>query len=50
VTPGDWRVERENEDGLTEVAIFSGPEARARAVLYAVRLYGDFEEVRYPAY
>lgn len=31
-TPGDWRVEREDDDGSIEVAIFSGPNARERAV------------------
>jgi hypothetical protein len=45
VKPGAWRVERDAEDAETEVAIFSGPDARERAILYAGRLYGDFEEV-----
>lgn len=36
-TPGDWRVEREDEDGSIEVAIFSGPNARERALRYADR-------------
>jgi len=34
--PGDWRV---------EVAIFVGPKARERAIRYADRQYGLFEEV-----
>jgi hypothetical protein len=45
VTPGDWRVERFDEDGACEVAIFSGTDAYQRAVLYADRLYGQFEEI-----
>jgi hypothetical protein len=43
-TPGDWRVEREDEDGSIEVAIFSGPNARQRALRYADHQYGDFVE------
>ena len=50
VTPGDWRVEREGEDGTIEVAIFSGPNARERAIRYADRQYGDFVERRYARY
>lgn len=50
VTPGHWRVERESEDGLNEVAIFSGPDACARTALYAERLYGDFGEIGHPPY
>jgi hypothetical protein len=34
VTPGDWCVEREDEDGGVEGAIFSGPNARQRDLLY----------------
>jgi len=49
-TPGDWRVEREDDDGSIEVAIFSGPNARERAIRYADRQYGDFAEVSYPPY
>ncbi len=35
--PGDWRVEAINRDGDGEVfvAIFSGPDAEARAAEYA---------------
>jgi hypothetical protein len=47
-TPGDWRVEREDEDGSIEVAIFSGPNARQRALRYADHQYGDFAEVSTP--
>jgi hypothetical protein len=35
LTPGDWRVEWEDEDGGVEVTIFSGPDARQRAIQYA---------------
>jgi hypothetical protein len=50
VTASDWRVECEDEDGATEVAIFSGPNARARAIRYANRQYGDFEEISLASY
>jgi hypothetical protein len=43
--PGDWRVEWIDDDGGCEVAIFSGPNARERAIRYADRQYGSFEEV-----
>jgi hypothetical protein len=50
VTPGDWRVECEVEDGAIEVAIFSGPNARERAIRHADRQYGDFEEISLARY
>ena len=31
----DWRVEKMDEDGSSEIAIFSGPDARERAIRYA---------------
>jgi hypothetical protein len=37
VTLGYRRVEREDEDGPIEVAIFSGPNARERAMRYVDR-------------
>jgi hypothetical protein len=43
--PGDWRVEWVDDDGGVEVAIFAGPNARERAMRYADRQYGRFEEV-----
>lgn len=46
LTIGDWRVECEIGDGEIEVAVFSGPNARERALHHADRLYGEFEEVR----
>ena len=42
---GDWRVEWMDDDGGCEVAIFSGPNARDRAIRYADRQYGNFEKV-----
>ncbi len=30
ISPGDWRVEKIDDDGGIEVAIFSGPDARDR--------------------
>jgi hypothetical protein len=43
-----WRVERTNDDGEVEIATFSGPDARERAIRYADRQYGGFEEVDPP--
>ena len=43
--PGDWRVEWFDDDGGCELAIFAGPNARERALKYADRQYGHFEEV-----
>jgi hypothetical protein len=46
VHPEDWRVEKIDDDGGIEVAIFSGPDTRDRAIEYADWRYrGDFEEV-----
>ena len=44
--PGNWRVEKFDDDGGAEVAIFGGPRARQRAIEYADWRYGEFEEVR----
>jgi hypothetical protein len=41
----EWRVEWFDDAGTCEVAIFTGPNARERALIYADRLYGLFEEV-----
>ena len=48
--PGDWRVEWVDDDGSVEVAIFSGPNARERALRYADRQYGNFEEISLDPY
>ena len=41
----EWRVEWVGDDGGIEVAIFTGPKARQRALRYAGQLYERFEEV-----
>jgi hypothetical protein len=43
-----WRVEWTDDKGGVEVAIFSGPGAHQRAIRYADRQYGGFEEVDPP--
>jgi hypothetical protein len=48
--PGDWRVEWFDDDGGCEVAIFSGPNAHERALRYADRQYGNFEEISLDPY
>ena len=45
--PSEWRVEWFDEDGERELAIFAGPTARERALRYAERQYGTFEEIRF---
>ena len=45
IVNGEWRVEREVDDGAIEVAGFSGLDARERALTFARRYYGEFEEV-----
>ena len=49
--PGDWRVEKLDDDGeATEVAIFSGGDARQRAIRYADREYGAFHKIELEPY
>jgi hypothetical protein len=51
VHTGDWRVEKLLEDGeSSEVAIFSGGDARQRAIQYAEREYGAFDEIELAPY
>ena len=45
-TPGDWHVQWTDDDGGFEMAMFSGPRARERAIIFAERCYGRYEEVR----
>jgi len=45
--PGEWRVERYDDHELSEVAIFSGRNARERAIQYAELQYGEYEEVSF---
>jgi hypothetical protein len=48
---GDWRVERLCEDGESiDIAIFSGGDARLRAIRYADRKYGEFDEIELEPY
>src|SRR5205085_3689035 len=42
---GDWRVEKMDDDGGIELALFSGGDARQRAISHADRVYGDFDEI-----
>ena len=44
--PGEWRVKWYEDHDLIEVAIFSGRNARERAVRYAEVQYGDYQEIR----
>jgi hypothetical protein len=44
-TPGDWHVQWTDADGGFEMAIFSGPRARERAIMFAERCYGGYEVV-----
>jgi hypothetical protein len=39
----DWRVEKMDDDGGIEVALFSGSGARQRAISYADRVSRGFE-------
>ena len=48
--PGDWRVEKMDEDGGYEVAVFSGGDPRQRAIRYAEREYGYFDEIELEPY
>jgi hypothetical protein len=43
-SPGDWRVEKFDDDGGAEVNIFGGPNSRQRAIEYADWRYRDFED------
>jgi hypothetical protein len=38
-TPGDWHVQWTDDEGGFEMAIFSGPRARERAIIFAERCY-----------
>ena len=50
VKPGRWRVEWFNDDGRSELEIFTGPIARRQALRYAMRKYGHFKEVQLEPY
>jgi hypothetical protein len=40
ITHGEWRVEKTDDDGGIEVAVFGGPNARWRAIRYGADKYG----------
>ncbi len=43
ITPGDWRVEKMDEDGgYEDIKVFTGPDARRHAIRYAANKYGVF--------
>ncbi|MBV9016778.1 MAG: hypothetical protein JO058_14090 [Alphaproteobacteria bacterium] len=44
-TLGQWRVEWFDDDGRTELEIFTGHDARRQALRYAMQKYGHFKEV-----
>jgi hypothetical protein len=47
----DWRVEKLDDDGESiEIAIFSGRDARQRAIRCAAREYGAFDEIELAPY
>ena len=45
-SPGDWHVQWTDDDGGFEMAIFSGPRAHERAIMFAERCYSSYAEVR----
>ena len=45
-TPGDWHVQWTDDEAGFEMAIFSGPRARERAIMFAEQCYGGYEQVR----
>ena len=45
-TPGDWHVQWTDDDGGFEMAIFAGPRAHERAIMFAEQCYGRYEEIR----
>jgi hypothetical protein len=45
-TPGQWRIEWFDDDGRSELEIFTGLTARRQALRYAMRKYGHFREVQ----
>ena len=50
-TPGNWRVEKMDEDGGYEAGkVLTGPDARQQAIRYAEREFGAFDEIRIEPY
>ena len=46
----DWCVKKMDEDRGIEIALFSGGDARQRAISYADREYGEFDEIELHPY
>jgi hypothetical protein len=45
-TPGNWRVEKMDEDGGYEVVkVFTGPHARRNAIRYAKQRFAEYDEI-----
>lgn len=50
-TPGNWRVEKLDEDGGYEVVeVFTGPDAGQQAIRYADQRFGVFDEITLAPY
>jgi hypothetical protein len=49
-TAAQWRVEWFDEDGRSELQIFTGPTARREALRYAMQNYTHFKEVQLEPY
>jgi hypothetical protein len=45
-TPGQWRVEWFDDGGRCELELFTGHDARRKALRYAMQKYGHFREVQ----
>jgi len=46
-----WRVEKMDQDGGYEcIEIFTGPNARERAIEYARHRFGEFDEIELELY
>lgn len=51
ITPGNWRVEKMDDDGGYEVVkVFAGPDAREQAIRYAEREFDVYDEIRLEPY
>ena len=50
-TPGNWQVEKMDEDGGYEVVkVFTGPDARQQAIQYAESEFGTYDEIQLEPY
>jgi hypothetical protein len=47
---GDWRLEKMDEDGTSEIATFGGPGSRERAIRFAHREYGALDDIELEPY